>query len=362
MRERSAVLPELDRVRRVLAVKLSSFGDIVHCTPCLRALRRACPQAEIAVAVERRFAPILRADPHIDTIIEARTWPQGAVASALCAAAPLLRRGGLRRFDLALDFQGRHRSAAWVYASRARWRGGRGTRRPGWQLAIEPDPDQHAVDVCAAIAEAAGVPVPDRQPRLFVAAAVEPALDALLDACGAPRRGFVVANPFGIWPAKRWPLERWVAAIAALRRALGVAVVVTGSANERRDAEPLLAGLGEGGVSLVGRLTLDQALSVYRRAALLISGDSGPLHAAAALDTPVVGLFGVTRAERTGPRGRHVRVLQQARPDGPGDYHDAAQQSYLRAIPVEAVVEAAVELARSSRSPGQSDGNGRKSS
>jgi heptosyltransferase-1 len=349
MRGRSAALPELARVRRVLAVKLSSFGDIVHYTPCVRALRQACPDAELVVAVERRFAPILRADPHIDTIVEASTWPQGVASSALFALGPLLRRGGVRRFDLALDFHGRHRSAAWVYASRARWRGGRGTRRPGWQLAIEPDPNQHAVDVCAAIAEAAGVPVPDRQPRLFADAAVEPQVDALLDASGAPRRGFLVANPFGIWRAKRWPVERWVAAIDALRRALGVTVVVTGGPDERRDAAPLLEALGDRAVSLVGRLTLDQALGVYQRAALLISGDSGPLHAAAALDTPVVALFGVTWAARTGPRGRHVRVLQLSRPAAPGDYHDPAEQSHLRAISVDAVVDAAVALCNASR-------------
>lgn len=339
----------LTAARRVLAVKLSSFGDIVHCTPTLRALRQACPAAEILVAVDRALAPVLRCDPHLDGILAADPRPQGVVASALCAAAPLWRPGR-PRFDLALDFQGRRRSAAWVYASLARWRGGRGTRRPGWQLAIEPDPDQHAIDVCAAVAEAAGIRVPDRQPRLFSDPAVEPEVDALLDAHGLPRRGFLIANPFGIWPSKRWPAECWVAALRALRRELGVAVVLTGSRRERGAAAPLLAGLGDAVVSLVGHLSLAQALAVYRRAALMISGDSGPLHAAAASGTPVVALFGPTWPERTGPRGSPARVLQASRAPSPGDYHDAAGQSHMRAIAVEAVVDATLALYRETRS------------
>ncbi|MDX2165636.1 MAG: glycosyltransferase family 9 protein [Deltaproteobacteria bacterium] len=340
-----AARPDLAAARRVLAVKLSSFGDIVHCTPCLRALRAACPDAEIAVAVERRFAPILRHDPHVDTILEASAWPQGAASSALFALGPLLRRGG-PRFDLALDFQGRHRSAAWVYASRARWRGGRGVRRPGWQMAVQPDPSQHAVDVCAAVAEAAGVRVADRQPRLFPGAAVEPAVDALLDACAAPRRGYLLANPFGIWRAKRWPVDRWIAALRVLRHRLGLTIVLSGSRDECADAAPLLAGLGADAVSLVGRLSLDQALCVYRRAALMISGDSGPLHAAAALGTPVLALYGITWPERTGPRGERVRVLQASRAESPTGYRDDAAQRHIGAITVEAVVDAAVDLRR----------------
>ena len=338
----------LAAARRVLAVKLSSFGDIVHCTPSLRALRQACPAAEILVAVDRGFAPILRCDPHLDGILAADPRPQGVLASALCAVGPLWRHGG-PRCDLALDFQGRHRSAAWVYASRAHWRGGRGVRRPGWQMVIEPDPNQHAVDVCAAVAEAAGIRVPDRQPRLYPDAGVEPDVDALLDAHGVPRRGFLIANPFGIWPSKRWPVDHWIAALVALRRRLAIPVVLTGSREECAAAAPLLAGLGDAAVSLVGRLSLPQALAVYRRGALMISGDSGPLHAAAAVGTAVVALFGPTWPERTGPRGSPARVLQASRAASPGDYQDEAGQAHMRAIAVDAVVDATLALYHETR-------------
>src|SRR5271166_3969358 len=115
----------LSSARRVLAVKRSSFGDVVHVTPCLRALRQACPDAEIIVAVDKTWAPILSGDPHVDAVVEADSERRGLIPSLIDARRRLKSLPG-PRFDLAIDFQGRTRSAAWIYASRARFQGGRG--------------------------------------------------------------------------------------------------------------------------------------------------------------------------------------------------------------------------------------------
>jgi len=334
---------EPSTVRRILAVKLSSFGDIVHVTPCLRALRGAYPEAEILVAVDRTLAGVLRHDSHIDGLVDANPRLHGFLTGTLSAAARLAQVGGAR-FDVALDFQGLRRSAAWVYASRARWRGGRGGRRPGWQMAMRPDPQQHAIDVCAGVAERAGVPVHDRQPRLYPGASAEREIEALLGAADVARSGFIVANPFGIWPAKRWPIDRWAALIRTLSAEWGATIIVTGSRSELTDAAPLLAQAGAAAVSLVGRLTLEQAICLYHRAALLISGDSGPLHAAAAVGTPVVALYGPTWPERTGPRGSPVRIIQVSRSASPASYRDPTAQRHMRAIEVERVLAAAAAL------------------
>jgi ADP-heptose:LPS heptosyltransferase len=120
---------ELAKLRRILVVKLSSLGDIVHVTPCLRALRRACPAARIAMAVDRRFAALVRGHPHVDEVIEA---DEGR--SRLAAwAEPWRHLAGCRspRFDLAIDFQGTRRSALWTYASFARIRAGSSRAREG---------------------------------------------------------------------------------------------------------------------------------------------------------------------------------------------------------------------------------------
>jgi len=331
---------DLARARRVLAVKLSSFGDIVHVTPCLRALRQACPAAEILVAVDRTWAPVLASDPHIDGVIAADPQRRLFPASWIDARRRLALRPG-PRFDLAIDFQGLSRSAAWVYASGARWRTGRGRVRPGWQLTVAPDWKRHAVPMCAEIADRSGVSVTDLEPRLFVSAAAEQSIQGALDAVGAPRSGFVLANPFGRWRSKVWPDERWAAFIRRVHTEIGAPLVIAGGPGEERDAQRLLARLAPSPPpSLAGKTTLAEAICLYRRAALVVSGDSGPAHAAAAVGTPVVALFGPTWPERTGPWGSSHRVIQASRAPSHDAYRNAGAQRHMEAIDVAPVLDA----------------------
>ncbi len=333
---------EFAAVRRVLAVKLSSFGDIVHVTPCLRALRHACPGAEILVVVDRTWAPVLREDPHINGVIEADPSRRGFVSSWIDARRRLRTRPGTR-FDLAVDFQGLRRSAAWIYASGARWRAGRGGVRPGWHVTVRPDVEQHAVRVCAQIAEHLGIAVPDLAPRLFTSSEADRAVAQALQVAGAPSRGFVLVNPFGT-PPKMWPIERWAALIARVREQLALPVVIAGGPGEEDAAAHLVARLTTPAPSLVGKTTLDQALCLYRRAVLAVSGDSGPMHAAAAVGTPVVALFGPTWPERTGPWGTTHRVIQRSRAASHQAYRDPGSRRHMEAIDVQTVLEAVAAL------------------
>jgi heptosyltransferase-1 len=334
---------ELAAMRRVLAVKLSSFGDIVHVTPCLRALRQACPAAEILVVLDRTWAPLLREDPHINGVIEADPTRRNFLSSWIDARRRLVTRPG-PRFDLVIDFQGLRRSAAWIYASGARWRTGRGGLRPGWRVTIRPDLEQHAVRVCAQIAERLGIAVPDLQPRLFTSAEADRAIEQALASAGAPPRGFVLANPFGRWRAKMWPIERWAALIERIRAELALPVVVAGGPEEQEDAAHLLARLGTPVPSLAGKTALDQALCLYRRAVFVISGDTGPLHAAAAVGTPVIALFGPTWPERTGPWGAAHRVIQLSRAPYHRAYRDEESRRHIEAIDVATVLDTVAAL------------------
>ena len=338
---RSAI--DLGAVHHVLAVKLSSFGDIVHVTPCLRALRQACPAAEILVVLDRTWAPLLREDPHINGVIEADPTRRSFLSSWIGARRRLAARPGAR-FDLAIDFQGLRRSAAWIYASGARWRTGRGGVRPGWQVTIRPDLEQHAVRVCANIAECLGIAVPDLEPRLFTSPEADRAVEQALHAAGAPPRGFVLANPFGTWRSKMWPIERWAALIARIRDELAVPVVIAGGPGEQDDAAHLVARLAAPAPSLAGKTTLEQALCLYRRAVLAISGDTGPMHAAAAVGTPVVALFGPTWPERTGPWGAAHRVIQLSRAPSHHAYRDEESRRHIEAIDVDTVLDAVAAL------------------
>ncbi len=347
---RSASSPiSFANARRVLAVKRSSFGDVVHVTPCLRALRQACPDAEVIVAVDKTWAPILRSDPHVDVVVEADPNRRRFIPSLLDARRGLKSLPG-PRFDLAIDFQGRPRSAAWIYASRARFQGGRGGVRPGWQARVRPDMQRHAVEVCAEAARSAGITVADLEPKLFISPESDCSLGRLLKEVGAPERNFIVANPFSSWRSKVWPVERWAILIRKIRAELGIPVVVSGGPNEVAEQARLAAMLGSTAPpTLVGKMLIEEAICLYHRAMFMITGDTGPMHAAAAVGTPVVALFGATWPEQTGPWGSRHRVLQRSRSEFHHAYPDDAERRHIEAIDVEMVFAAVADLYREVR-------------
>lgn len=333
--------------RRILAVKLSSFGDVVHVTPALRALRRAFPDADIRLAIERRWTDVVRALPYVDGLVEASSRTR-ATPSYLLEVRRALAAAG--RFDLALDFQGTRRSAAWVYLSGARSMAGRGAPRPLWRTAPQPDLSRHAVEVCTDVCRAIGVPVDDLAPELRTSPSDEERVAHVLDASAIPREGFVVLNPFSRWDSKS--LDVATAAQLAVRTArLGDArVVVSGGPEDAERAAAVVRRAADAQVvALAGTLTLAEALCLFRRARLMISCDSGPMHAAAALGTPVVALFGPTHPERTGPWGSAHLVVQAERPRQHHAYRSDDARRHMRALTIEAMLTAVEDaLARTS--------------
>jgi heptosyltransferase I len=333
---------ELSPPDRILAVKLSSFGDIIHVTPSLRALRQAFPQAEILLAVESRWAEAVRHNPNLNGLIECSS--QVSLSPAyLWEVRRLLAKAG--PFDMALDFQGTRRSAAWVYLSGAPIKAGRGEKRPGWKSAAPSDRTRHAVKLCARVCLDLGIPVPSLDPEIFLSQEDERSLDAILHAAGLPAGGFVLLNPFSRWPSKDWPDIQSAAVGERIASELGAAVVISGGLDERPRGEALLRRMAPSrAVSLAGALSLGQALCLFRRARLMISCDSGPMHAAAALGTPVLALFGPTHPEHSGPWGAIHWVLQASRPLHHHAYRAANASHYMQALDPNAIFEAAREM------------------
>jgi ADP-heptose:LPS heptosyltransferase len=330
---------EPERIRHILVVKLSSLGDIVHVTPCLRALRQWFTRARITMAVDRCFAGLVRHDPHLDGLIEAAPTAQGWAArtfATLRSLAPHARG----RFDLAIDFQGVRRSALYVYLSRAAIQAGRGGLRPGWDAVVRPDLTRHAVEVCADIARALAIPMVDLDPVIHLSREADAQLGQLLQTAGLPPQGFLLINPFSRWRSKEWPLDRYARLVQRLQHDAPLPVVISGSRDRQPAAARLERLLGPGrAVSLVGKLSLEQAVCLYRRAGVLVTGDSGPMHVAAALGTKLVALFGPTLPERTGPWGRGHRILQMMRPDSHYAYRTDWAGEYISAIDVDSVYQ-----------------------
>lgn len=320
---------------RILVVKLSSFGDVVRSTPCLRALHRAWPEARISVAVDAALAPLLAHDPHVH---ERLTNEGGGIMAAWRSSRHL------PPFDLALDLQGTRRSAVWMYRCKAWIRAGRGRYRPGWTFAVPADLQINDVQDQALILARLGIVVDDLNPRLYTDPEADARVEARLLSEGMPARDFLVINAFSRWQSKTWPLDRYAEVIRWFHSQYQQRVIITGSADEKEYAEQLLAMvLPSSAVSMAGVTDLPEALALYQRAALMVTGDSGPMHAAAALGTRVIALFGPTWPERSAPWGDGHTVLQLRRPDRHHAYRDRMNQDCIKAIDVDTVCRALAE-------------------
>jgi len=312
--------PGLDaaRLRRVLVVKLSSLGDVVHSLPLLDALRDGLgPDAHIGWAVERRFADLVRGNPNVSALYELDKKGFREVRDL----GRRLREAG---FDAALDAQGLLVSGAVARLSGAPVRVGWDANREGNRLflthpVVPYSGRRHVTARLLGFCDALGLARTPPRPQTYLANAEATAADALLaEVRGGPIIGCIVGASTA---DKVWPAERWAEA-ARLLAADGLRVALLGAKGEAATAANIVqqAGPSAGVTNLVGRTATPRVLaSVLARCAVVVGGDSGPTHLAVAVGTPVVGLYGVTDPERTGPQWGPASavVLDFAEADAP---------------------------------------------
>lgn len=311
----------------IALVKLSSLGDVIHALPVAAALRQRFPDARIAWIVERREAAVLRDNPTLDEVIPVDTRAWRGVRTPLGAAAVVGALGELRRhlhaarFDVAVDLQGLLKSGLLTAATRAPLRIGFAAARCREPVAalftnrrVTPPPAaRHVVEQYLALVEPLGVAAERVEFPLPTDAAAEARADAFLANAGIKPRGrLVVVNPGAGRADKRWPADRFRALARRLAEEAGAAVLVVWGPKERDLAEAIADPAGAGRVALAPPTDVAALLAVLRRASVVVAGDTGPLHLAAALGVPSVGLYGPTSAERNGP----WRQRALASPDG----------------------------------------------
>jgi lipopolysaccharide heptosyltransferase I len=307
------IMPEF---RRILLIKLSSLGDIINALPTAAALRRVFPSASVTWLVKREWAEVLEANPHIDRVMtldfSMRGW-----SSAVAAIRSV-------RFDLAVDLQGLFRSALLGWLSGAPVRVGFAAGREGssWfytRRVPMPPSVLHAVDRCLMLArdlgaspEAAGLefPLPEDP-------AAESRVSRWLFAQGvAPGAVLAAVNPSPRWPTKQWSPASF-AAVADRLQTEGVVVVIVGAPADRSVVDDVIGRMRQPPVDLCGKTGLKDLIALFRRLQVVITNDSGPMHLAAALGTPVVAIFGPTDPARNGPYGPGHVVLQSGIPCSP---------------------------------------------
>ncbi len=305
---------------RVLIVKASALGDVIHALPVLAWLKSADPRMEIDWLVEEGFAPLLEGHPLLRRVhrLATRSWRRQGALAAGREALRTIERLRRERYDVVLDLQGNSKSGFFTRGSGAHRR--YGFARDGvreWPNLLATNrrvaltaADHHISDRSLAIARAAfpagTVVVPAGPLPIHPEAARR--VEARLDECGLAGRQFAVLHYGTTWPTKLWAVEQWQALTQGLASATGLVPVLTwGGAEELAVVEGLTRGAERAVVWPRG--TLPELAALLARAAVVIGGDTGPVHLAAAVGTPTVSLYRVTDSARNGPRGeRHVRL------------------------------------------------------
>jgi lipopolysaccharide heptosyltransferase I len=323
---------------RILMIKPSAIGDVVHALPVLNLLRRKWPGSKISWLVTPGCAGLLDGHPQLDEVIRfdrkrlGNTWRSIGAAGAL---GDLGRELNSRRFDLVIDLQGLLRSGLLGFGTGAAVRVGSSSDREfGWmfQTHLAPvDKAGHAVDRYLAVADYLGL---GSSPVEFVfptddadRAAIAPLL---------PDGPFAVLLPGTNWETKRWPVEKFAALVRPLRERFGLAAVVAGA----NDAVPLAAAI-PGSVDLAGKTSLRGLVAVLEKASLVIANDTGPMHIAAALGRPLVTVYGPTDPAQTGPYGRAGSVVRLDLVCAPCFSRRCVHQACLKELSIEPVLSAA---------------------
>jgi len=279
-------------MKRLLVIRLSAFGDVIHTIPAVAALRDALPETEISWVVEPAYAELVEIVARVKAIrVSLKKWSLSRIAAA---------SRDVREFETSIDFQGLIKSSLIGRAGSARERYGFARdvirEKPAAWFINRPvaiDKASHVVewnvDLARAVAPAiSGIPRVD-----FTPFADDPSGKF------ARYRNRVVLLPGAGRPEKQWPIDRFA---ELARRIGGDALVVWGPAEEA-----LARGIG---ADVAPPTNFSELASILRHARLVIGADTGPLHLAAALGTPLVGLYGPTNPARNGPYGQLDRVVE----------------------------------------------------
>ena len=335
--------------RSIVIVKLSAIGDVLHGVPVAVALKRAFPGVAVGWVAEGRAADVLAGHPAVDRIFRVpRGWlkqPRAvwALRRDLIAFAP----------DAAIDLQGLLKSAVATWLSGAPIRIGHArpeAREYAWLASTHPvrATAAHVVDRNCQLLTVLGV----RETRPQFAMPHWPASRAAVQEWLEPLRlpgPPVLINPGAGWLSKIWPEERFAAVAAGLHRRTGERAIIVWGGPSEQAAASRIAAAASGAALVAPATTLEELGELCRLSRLFISSDTGPLHLAAAVGTPCVGLMGPVPAERNGPYGAHHTVVEppaSLRPQWPDRKTDTRAMAGIGVDQVLTAAEALLTWAR----------------
>jgi lipopolysaccharide heptosyltransferase I len=323
---------------RYLVVRLTALGDILHTLPAVAALRAAHKNARIDWVVERKWAPVLEGSPAISEVIPFDR-------ASIFGGVTCVRRLRQKNYTCAIDFQGLYKSSVLAMLSAA-------PRRIGFERAWAREPGaallytervipsgRHVTELNYSLAEKAGAARPSKpEYPLRVPAGGAASVRARL---AEQKIGdYVVVGPGGSWRAKCWPTDRFGEFCREFEKLHGLrAIVIHGPGEESLAAEVCRA--ANPAAPIVMKTTIEELMGLLAHARCIVAADSGPLHLAAALGTPVVGLYGPTDPLRNGPFVPGAVIVSEARPEEISYKRRTTFSQAMLRITVEQVLQAA---------------------
>lgn len=299
-------------MNRILIVNVNWLGDVLFSTPAIRAVRKRYPEAYIACMVVPRCREILELNPHLDELI---IYDEKKEYKGLGGKLRLIAALKARRFDTVFLFHRSLTRTLMVALSGIKERVGIYNPKRGFLLTkkVEPqEPGTHKVEQFLNIVKAKDVPASGRGMELFISRQDEAfARDYLRLQDIEEGKPVIVLNPGGNWDLKRWPAVNFARLGDKLAELLGAQILITG-AEKDMELGNAIAGIMKHKPSLAcGRTTLKQLAAVLKRADLVISNDSGPMHVAVSQGAKTIALFGPTDPRATGPYGGSKYVVIQ---------------------------------------------------
>lgn len=298
---------------KMLVIKPSSMGDVIHALPFLNAVRESFPKAEIDWVISRSLKGLLEDNPLIDNLIilDKDSWKSiKRFPKTLAEIARLKRHLKKKKYDVVVDLQGLLRSGLIARSAKAPTKIGFADSREGstffYDRQVSADRGLHAVDKCLEAAKAVGAAVKKAKFPLYVSNDARAKVKELL----GETKEYIVIIPSARWASKRWPAEKF----GTLIKKAPLPCVIAGTRGDRKISEDIIAAFNKGNgkknvenenqvIDLCGKTGIKELTALLAGAKAVVGNDSGPLHIAAALKRPVVAVFGPTDPAKTGPYG-----------------------------------------------------------
>lgn len=346
---------------RILLIKLSAIGDVVHTLPSLAALRKRYPDAHISWLVGEAASDLLCHHPMLHEVIiypqrrfgqlggDLRQWPK--LIKEIRNFINLLRS---KSYDVVIDFQGLLKSGILTGISRGKCKLGFAKSREGSSIFLTDklpryDPDEHAVIRYLRLTSYLDADVGEPEFPLAIEKADTEKMSQLLQDTGVGESRILCLNPGATWETKRWTSRGFAEVADRCFELWNMTTIIVGGPGDKGLASDIALCAKHPVIDFTGITSLRTLAALYQRTEVVVSTDTGPMHLAAAAGAPVVALFGPTAPWRTGPFGKKQQVIRLGLQCSPCFKHHCPEPKCMVDISPEQVIKAVKKIRKTGR-------------